>query len=221
MGFIGITLSVCLTVRLFTSCLGHNFVPPCLFDLGNISHNCCPWPKSVSWPWPKVISGYLQGHSEQIPKICLGAITPYCQVRSGKYFTHLFSMTQWCVITFVQGHISKVNVTMHTYRKLVYGPLFFNAKLDLNNISNKCCPWPNGVSWPCNWLKVISKGQGRSAHTQNLCPSHISSQPSWIWIIFHTIIVPRGCHGLDLRSYLQCQGHSAHIPKIHVQAITP
>ena len=20
------------------------------------SHNCCPWPKNVSWPWPKVIS---------------------------------------------------------------------------------------------------------------------------------------------------------------------
>ena len=25
-------------------------------DLDSVSHICCPWPKGVSWPWPKVIS---------------------------------------------------------------------------------------------------------------------------------------------------------------------
>ena len=47
--------------------------------------------------------------------------------------------------------------------------------------------------------------------------------PWLIWIIFHTIIVhdPRLCHDLDSRSYLQGQGHSAHIPKIRVRAVTP
>ena len=34
------------------------------------------------------------------------------------------------------------------------------------------------------------------------------------WIIFHTIVV----HNLDPRSYLQGQGHSAHIPQIPVRA---
>ena len=36
-----------------------------------------------------------------------------------------------------------------------------------------------------------------------------------IWIIFHTIFVhdPRLCHDLDPRSYLQGQGHCAHIPQ--------
>ena len=48
-----------------------------------------------------------------------------------------------------------------------------------------------------------------------------SSLPSWIWIIFHTILVheSRVCHDLDPRSYLQGQGHSAHIPKIRFRAI--
>ena len=27
-----------------------------MLDLDNISHNCCPLPKGVPWPWPKVIS---------------------------------------------------------------------------------------------------------------------------------------------------------------------
>ena len=41
-------------------------------------------------------------------------------------------------------------------------------------------------------------------------------------MIFHKIVVhdPRVCHDLDLRSYLQGQGHSAHIPEIGVRVIT-
>ena len=55
------------------------------------------------------------------------------------------------------------------------------------------------------------------------CPGHNFLTPCPIWIIFHTIIVhdPRMCHDLDPRSYLQGQGHSAHIPKIRVRTITP
>ena len=51
-GYIGITLS----------CRIH------LSDLDNISHNCCPWPKGVSWPDPR---SYLQGQglNAHIPKI--------------------------------------------------------------------------------------------------------------------------------------------------------
>ena len=51
---------------------------------------------------------------------------------------------------------------------------------------------------------------------RNPCPSHNSSLPSWIWIIFHTIVVhdPRVCHDLDPRPYLQGQGHIAHIQNL-------
>ena len=49
----------------------------------------------------------------------------------------------------------------------------------------------------------ISKSQ--CTYTGNLCPGHNSSLPSWIWIIFNTLIVydRRMCHDLDPRSYLQ------------------
>ena len=93
--------------------------------------------------------------------------------------------------------------------------------LDLDNISHNCCPWPKGVSW--FWPKVIPpRSRSQCTHTQNPCPGHNSSLPCWIWIIFHTIVVhdPRMCHDLDSRSYLQGQGHSALIHKIHVWAIT-
>ena len=70
---------------------------------------------------------------------------------------------------------------------------------------------------------ISSKSRSQCTHTQNLCPDFNSSLPSWIWIIFHTIVVhdPRVCHDLDQRSYIQGQGHSAHIPKIRVWSITP
>ena len=77
---------------------------------------------------------------------------------------------------------------------------------------------PNGVSWP--WPKVISpRSRSQCTHTQIPCPDHNSSLPSWIWKIFHTIIVNAQwvCHDLEPRSYLQGQGHIAHIQKICVQ----
>ena len=71
-----------------------------------------------------------------------------------------------------------------------------------------------GVSWP--WAKVISP-------RSNPCPDLNSSLHNWIWMIFLTLIFhdPRVCHDLEPRSYLQVQGHNAHIPKNHVRAITP
>ena len=55
------------------------------------------------------------------------------------------------------------------------------------------------------------------------CPGNNFVLPCPIWIWFHTIVANdlRVCHDLDPRSYLQGQGHSAHILEIRVQAITP
>ena len=55
------------------------------------------------------------------------------------------------------------------------------------------------------------------AHSLNLCPHHNSFDPCCI-LMFLMIIVhdPRVCRGLDSRSYLKVQGHSADIPKICV-----
>ena len=121
-------------------------------------------------------------------------------------------MTQGCVMTLTQDHISKVKVTVHTYQKSVPG----------NNSSLQCWIWifhTIVVDDPrvCHDLDPRSylQGQGHSAHiSKNVCPGHSSSLQCWIWI-FHTIVVddPRVCHDLDPRSYLQGQGHSAHISK--------
>ena len=68
----------------------------------------------------------------------------------------------------------------------------------------------------------ISKCQGHSSHIAKTCPGHNFLLLSWIWIIFHTIVVlnPMRCHDLDTRSYLQGQFHSAHNAKILFRAIT-
>ena len=48
-----------------------------------------------------------QGHSAHIPEIGVRVITP-----------HLLSMTEGCVTTLTQGHISDVKVTEHKYPKI-------------------------------------------------------------------------------------------------------
>ena len=44
------------------------------------------------------------------------------------------------IMTFTQGHISKVKVRVYTYLKSVSGQLLLIALLDLDNISHNCCP---------------------------------------------------------------------------------
>ena len=53
---------------------------------------------------------YLQGQSEHIVKIRVRAITLYCHIGSGQYFTQLLSMTQECVMTLGRGHTSYVKL---------------------------------------------------------------------------------------------------------------
>ena len=48
-------------------------------------------------------------------------------------------MTDGCVMKLTQGHIFKVKVTVHIYRKSVSGPYLLAAKLDLDNISHTYC----------------------------------------------------------------------------------
>ena len=106
---------VCLSVREFTSCLGHDFVPPCRIWI--IFHTIVVHDPRVCHDLdPRT---YLQGEddSAHILKICVWAVTSHCQVWSGLYFTQLLSMTQGCVMTFTQGNISKAKVTVHTYPK--------------------------------------------------------------------------------------------------------
>ena len=137
-------------------------------------------------------------------------------------------MPQWCVMTLTQGYISKVKVTVQMYRNPCPGHnsslaswiwIISRTLIDHYPIVFK------GVSWP--WPKVISPmSRSQYTHTQNLCPGHNSSLPCLIWIIFHTIVVHDQivhvvCHDFDPRWHFQGQGHSAHIPKNHVWAITP
>ena len=96
-------------------------------------------------------------------------------------------MTEGCLMTLTQGLISYVKITMHTYQKSLSGPLLLTAKIDRDNISYNCCPWPKGVSWP--WPKVTSlRSRSQWTQTKNSCMGHNSSLPSWIYIIYHTII---------------------------------
>ena len=117
---IRLCLSVCLSVHLFTSRPGHNFVLPC--PIWIIFHTIVVHdPRMCHDLDPR---SYLQGrgHSAHILEIGVRAITPHCVVGSGLYFTQLLSMTQGCVMTLTQGHISEVKVTVHTYWKSVSGP---------------------------------------------------------------------------------------------------
>ena len=96
-------------------------------------------------------------------------------------------MTQGCVLTLSQGHISNAKVTVHIYPKSLSGPVLLTRKLDLDNISNTYCPWSMSVLWP--WPKVISlMSRSQCTHTQNMCAGHNSLLPCLILIIYQKIV---------------------------------
>ena len=83
----------------------------------------------------------------------------------------------------------------------------------------------SSVPWP--WPKVISlMPSSQRTHTPNRCLSHNSSLPSWIWIMFHTVIVhdQRLCHDLDPMTHISkvkvtlhtypkpCPGYNSPLP---------
>ena len=109
---------VMFTVDIYRKSVSGQWLLTAKLDLDNISHTCCQWPKGVSWPWPMVI--YLRSKSQCAHTV--RAITPHCQVGSWWYFTQLLSMTQECVMTLTQGHISKVKVLVDTLQNSLPGP---------------------------------------------------------------------------------------------------
>ena len=144
-------------------------------------------------------------------------------------------MTQGCVMTLTQGHISNNSAYILKIRVLP-------AKFDLDNISRTYCR---------PWQKVLSLMSRLQCMYPNPCPGHNPWLPSRILIIFHKsvdmtkdvswpwpkVISPRSrpqcsydpvssgwvCHDLvsDPRSYLYHVNVTVHVPKIRVRAITP
>ena len=86
---------------------------------------------------------------------------------SRSYFTQLLFMTQGCVMTFTQGHISKVKVTMHTWPKTSLLPCW---------ISVICCTIVDHNQRvfhgndPRSYLQIQDHSV-HCTHRQNLCPA--------------------------------------------------
>ena len=174
----------------------------------------------MSWPWPKVISRVSRSQCTYTENLCTG---------------HNSSLQSWIWIIFHTLIVHDPRVCLDLYPRSYLQGKDHSAHIPqicAQSLTPHChagsgyftqfCPWPKGVSWP--WPKVISRvSRSQCTYTENLRPGHNSSLQSWIWIIFHTLIVhdPRVCHDLYPRSYLQGKDHSAHIPQICVQSLTP
>ena len=144
-----------------------------------------------------------QGHSAHIAKFIVGAITLYCHVVFGWYFTQLLSMTQGCVMTLTKDHIFKVKLGAVVAEWL---SSWLAEQEDQGSI-------PGLATWIFrDWLSPASKSRydwkiakstlilkttnqpkkSRSSsdctHCYNPCPGHNSLLSCCIWITFHTII---------------------------------
>ena len=130
--------------------------------------------------WSSYFQG--QGHHSHLPKIRVWAISPHraitppCKVGSRSYFTHLLSMTQGCVMTSTQGHISNVKAT-HT---------------------QNLCPGHNSPLPYCILIiyhTIMTQGHIAKVkvtvytHGKNLFPDHYLSWANWHGMILHTLIV--------------------------------
>ena len=130
-----VRLSLCLSVHIVSG----SYLLTHLSDLDNISHNCCPWPTGVSWPWPKVISSRLKSQCAHIQN----PVGPSLRTA----MLDLDNISHNRIMTFTQGHIAKVKVTVYTWQKIVSGPLHyhFTGSLDGDDTSRNCCSSP----WGC------------------------------------------------------------------------
>ena len=90
--------SVCPSVHI----VSRSYLLTHLSDLDNISHNCCPLPTGVSWPWPKVISSRLKSQCAHIQN----PVGPVLRTA----MLDLDNISHNRIMTFTQGHIAKVKV---------------------------------------------------------------------------------------------------------------
>ena len=122
----------------------------------------------------------------------------------------------------VLSPLTDLNYISHKYRpwpKRVSWPWtkFISARSRCTHTQTLCPGHCHAGSWEYitkllsmiqGWVMTSTKGHIAkfkvTVHTyQNPCPGHNSSQPYWIWIIFHTTVIhgQRVCHHLDLGSF--------------------
>ena len=80
-----------VTVNTYPKSVSRQQLLTAKLGLDNISHNCCPCPKGMSWPWPKVISPRSRSQCIHVynENLCLG---------------HNSSLPCWIWIIFTQLH---------------------------------------------------------------------------------------------------------------------
>ena len=149
-----------------------------MLDLDNISHNCCPWPKSVSWLWPKVISPRARLQYTYIENLNPG-------------HDSLLQNWIWIIFHTLIVHDPRVCHDLHLHCKVI-SPMLRSQCTHTQNpclghnssLPSLICIIFNAVvvvSWP--WAKVISpRSRSQCTHTHT-CPGHNSSLPCWILII--------------------------------------
>ena len=109
--------SVCPSVHIVS---GPELLNP-LSDLDNISHNYCPWPKDVSWPWPKVISLKSRSQYTHTQNQCPGHNSSLpCWIWI--IFHTIVVHDPWVCHNLDPRSYSKGKVPVHTYPNSVSGP---------------------------------------------------------------------------------------------------
>ena len=85
--------------------------------------------------------------------LCVGLFTTcpdysFLSLRSGQCFTQLLSLAAVCIMADIQGHISKVKITVPH----IHVPSYWRN--GLWQFLHTCCSWPKRLSWP--WTIIIS-----------------------------------------------------------------
>ena len=76
-------------------------------------------------------------------------------------------MAQWCIMTFINGHISKVKVKFGTFKICNQMYRNFKGTLDLDNTSHNSYQCSKSVSWP--QPRSSPRSGPHSAYIANFC----------------------------------------------------
>ena len=156
----GHTSKVKVTVHTYPESVFGPYLFTAMLDLDNISHNCCLWPKGVSWLWPKVISLRSRLHCIHTLKWCLGLNSSLpCSI-----------LIIFYTIVFPDPRVR------HDLARMLYlkgqGHSTLIANICFRSITDYCHVW---CSWYLTHLYCdlhsgsYCQGQGHSSHIAKIC----------------------------------------------------
>ena len=146
-----------------------------MLEINHVSHNCCPWPKGVSWPWHTVISPRSRSQCTHRKNQCPGHNSLlFCRILI-IFHSFVVYYPMVCHDFDPRSHYthSHDHFPSHNTLKCLNWIMFYTSVVNDPRVCNDLDP-----------RSLCSRSRSQCTHREK-CPGHRFSSETWIWIILH------------------------------------